>query len=699
MAQELRFVDPAFRCEVVLSGTAKALYESAERQFNRLKGIRSLGLGAHLHEIARHTRHDHAVGLMRIFNKLCQQPKEKGLPKAFLWSFWPRLCFAQTGHAAMSYDSEKAVLLACHLDSGFKDKLRSLLQPAIDKVAACPTCTRQCPVKDKAEAEQWFEQMVSGNQWHRLHLWIAALKLVQEAKTLQILKGQQAGQQDRLGSEPEVFKMLLAPDCAWDRPVRNLLRLDFIVRDLAFTGTLAVQLDIDSLVAAANEEHSDWSLLERLGDYMSETLYETLEAQMASVLFQRALAAMLIKRKIELEALFGVDVNTALSDDDLCAMMKKTASGREVFDPALRRSWRAWRINTFIDRSFTPCDIERKITGYKKGYLSQHSSRRATCFKLRQNHWLALAISHQGRASRPAATAFVKLCRSILKNQYPQLIPHHLTGALFEGLLDRSCEYRLDDAVATLSTLPIDLDTLRKAADVVNKRVSASAKPSSGGFSYKIGDYEYPAHGDPRNLQVNVMHAALSGGEAVRANLGVTPEDAAKILWTELLHWQTEYFGLQPSKKLYDLLAEAQEELAKRVIQGAAASASDLELYTLLEALRHPDTGVSFRIALPNLKLIKDDGQTENEYDVVSVSLKQDKHVEVWVWGVTTEANLNAKRNADLGKIQKLKDLLGQRWGDDVRTVSCYIHQEGRDICLEIDGKQSRRQIAQPSQY
>jgi hypothetical protein len=116
MAKELRFIDPAFRCEVVLSGTAKGLYEAAEGQFDRLKGIRSLGLGAHLHEVAVHTRHQHAVGLMRIFNKLCQQPKEKGLPKAFLWSFWPRLCFAQAGHAALSYDSEKAVLLACHLD-------------------------------------------------------------------------------------------------------------------------------------------------------------------------------------------------------------------------------------------------------------------------------------------------------------------------------------------------------------------------------------------------------------------------------------------------------------------------------------------------------------------------------------------------------------------------------------------------------
>jgi len=695
MANELRFVDPAFRCEVVLSGTAKGLYDAAEPQFDRLKGIRSLGLGAHLHEVARHTRHEHAIGLMRIFNKLCQQPKEKGLPKAFLWSFWPRLCFAQAGHAAMSYDSEKAVLLACHLDSDFKAHLRLLLQPAIDKVAACQTCTRQCTVrdKDKNEADQWFEEMISRNQWRRLHLWIAALKLVQEAKVLQILAGQQASQGNLLGfSEAEAFKMLVAPGCTWDRSVRNLVRLDYIVRDLAFAGTLGVQLDVDSLVSAANADHPDWGLLANLGNYMSETLYESLEAQTASVLFQRALAAILIKGKISLEALFGIDVDGALSDDDLSALMKKTAAGREVLDPVRRRSWRAWRVNTFIEPSLSPCDVERKITGYQKGYLSQHSLTRATCFKMRQNHSLAMAISHQGLADRPAATAFVKLCRSILKNQYPQLIPGDLTNALFEGLLNRRCSHGLDAVVQTLSKLSVPHDALRKAADVVNKRASGRVKPS-GAFSYKIGDYEYPAHGDPWNLQVNVMHAALSGGDTVREKLDVTVEDAAGILWSELLRWQTEYFGLRSSKKVLDLLTKAQEVLAKRVIQDDGTVSADLELYTLLEALRHPGTGVSFRIALPNLRLIKGDGQPENEYDVVSVSLKEDKHVEVWVWGVTTEANLDAKRAADLGKIQRLKDLLGGRWEADVRVVTSYVHRDGNDVCCEIDGRQERRRI------
>lgn len=162
MPQEIRFTDPAFTCEVVLAGPAKALYDAGRPQFERLKEIKSLGLTSYISDIAVHTRHHHLIGLMRIFNKLCQQSEGKGLPKQFLWAFWCRLCFGQTGHAALSYDSEKAVLLACHLDSEFKEKVRAFLQPMLNRLSVCPVCTKQCDAKSKnvADAVTWFEDLV-----------------------------------------------------------------------------------------------------------------------------------------------------------------------------------------------------------------------------------------------------------------------------------------------------------------------------------------------------------------------------------------------------------------------------------------------------------------------------------------------------------------------------------------------------------
>ena len=410
-------------------------------------------------------------------------------------------------------------------------------------------------------------------------------------------------------------------------------------------------------------------------------------------MFQRALAALLIGGKVSLESLFGIDVKEALTDDRLVTLMRKTVTGREVFDLQRRGSWRAWQINTFIDSQVLPCDLERKITGYEKGHLSQHTSTRVTCFKLTKNHWLALAMSHQSTVDRPTAKAFVKLCQHVLRNQYPRIIPGQVSDALFEGLSALRCEHGLAEAVKRLGELEVDLEKLARAARVVNGHATGNADVS-GEFNVKIGGYEYPYHGDPQEVEINMMHAALAGSDEVRKRLGVSQNAAAQTLWRELLDWQSVYFDRRCAKSISQLIEAAQTLLARHVVAAAPDSAIELELYALLEALKRPPSGVSFRLALPNLKLLREDGSVENEYDVVSIVLKNDKDVEVWVWGVTIESNLNKKRVDDLGKIQKLKDLLGGRWVEDIRVVTCYVHLEAQDICLEMDGVQSRRSVS-----
>jgi len=180
MANERLFIDPAFTCEVMLSGTALRLYEAVGYDFERLNQLKSLGLTSHISDLAFHHRHQHLIGLMRIFNKLCQQPKKKGLPKEFLWSFWCRLCYGQTGHAALSYDSEKAVLLACQVDPSFKEQFFQFLTPVIDKLAPCAICKKKCTAQDadRTAGALWLEELVKENRWYAVHFWVAALKLM-----------------------------------------------------------------------------------------------------------------------------------------------------------------------------------------------------------------------------------------------------------------------------------------------------------------------------------------------------------------------------------------------------------------------------------------------------------------------------------------------------------------------------------------
>jgi hypothetical protein len=696
MDTELIFIDPAFRCEVVLTGKAKALYEVSRPQFDRLKGIRSLGLIAFVHDIAIHTRHQHLIGLMRLFNKLCLQPKGKGLPSEFLWSFWCRLCFAQAGHAAMSYNSEKAVLLACHHDSAFADELRQLVGPVIKRVDCCSTCNRvSCPARNSGptDAAKWFDNLVSQNDWHRLHLWIAALKLQQEPKLTAILSSPRTGGEDSLGySETEATKMLVAPTCEWDNPVRNLDRLDYIVRDLALAGTMGIQLDVDNLVAEVNTPHLDWKLLRSLSAYLSETRYESTQAQMTSMLFQRALAPLLITHKVTLETLFGLGSSSALSDQTLSARIRRTKSGREVFEDRLRLAWRPYEIETDVDSKRTLYDFETTTSTSKKTVLSQHTRIKVMSYKTLKPNQIAIAMRYLDHNERPSAYAIVKLCHNILKRQYPRLSSQDLTSVMYGCLLDYKSQNKLAEAITRLSSLESCLEYLPAAANVVHRRTLRKAKVVEGA-KFIVGEHEYPVRSNPHEMGINVMHAALSGDDTVRRNF-MSEKDAAEMLWKEILEWQSIYFTSRPSKELTLLLTAAQSALLKNVIENGSTAAKDLELYVLLEALTQPTEKTTFRITVPNLELLNGDGTPENEYDIVSVILKENKDVEVWVWGASIVEDIERKRISDLGKIQKLKNVLSARWGSDVRTVTCYAHRQVDAICLENDGRQDRRFIS-----
>jgi hypothetical protein len=698
MAKELKFTDPSFACIVTLSGPTKALYEKAEPQFNRLKGLKTLGIVSHFSEIAMQTRHQHLVGLMRIFNKLCQQPKNKGLPKKFLWSFWCRLCFGQTGHAALSYDSEKAILLACHLDSAFKDEFRTFLQPVIDKLEPCIVCTKKpCEgkQKDATAGPILFEDLIYKNKWWAVNRWVAARKLIQHHEILGILNQQTIGTNNPIGfSQPEAFKMLVCSECKWNSAIENLGRLDYVVRDIAFAGTLGIHVDIDGLIALVEEDLYDWDLIKTLENYLQDTLYEDYEIQIGSILYQRALADLLIKKKISIETLFGMDSELNLDDNALIKIIQKTKAGAEVFNPDILNSWDTWPIAMYLPPTQVPSIIEKSITKQStNGHLTGHLHNRATCFKMTQDHTLGLAICHRDLANRPTPYSFVILCQRILLQQYPNVNTEQLNKALFEGLIAKDCDHKILDTIKRLAELQLSTDLLKGAIEVI-KTKSNNRLTDENNISVRIGEVDYPLSADPRKLALDTLSFVLSSkslphNQALIAYL----RQGSLIIWAELLNWQSVYFGNKPSKKVIDFITEAQRLLAINVVNQTPSSQSDFEIYTFLESLKNPSDRISFRMALPNLILLTEEKITENEYDVVSVLLKDDKKVEVWIWGVTTEADIIRKRTNDHVKIQKLKDLLGSRWGGDVRTVENYLYKEGNDICCEIDSVQTKRRI------
>lgn len=695
--KELKFTDPAFTCEVVLRKQSKALYEAAQSQFGRLKDIANLGLIAYINETAIHSKHDHLVGLLKIFEKLLQQPRSLGLPKDFLWSFWVRLCFGQTGHAAFAYDAEKAVLLSCHIDKEFNKKVRIFLNPVINKIQRCPKCSvaEDCRDISNDRGDRLLDGMIKKNQWRRLYLWVAALKLTQEKRVFSILSRQanDTGKGSPSFSEQEAYKMLICPQCKWNRAIERLNRLDYVCRDLAYTGRLRVQFDVDNMVAQVNsEDYEDWNLLKQFDKYLIDTTYANSNIQAFSAIFQRALASLLINGEINLEQLFGIDPGCYYSDEDLKSKLTRHKLGRELFDKTLSKGWICWDISTWLDKNRTPYEIESSLRGMKKTYLSAPSDTKIICYKAIQPHKLYLGIRYNGNNDRPEIKGIVRIIRSMLRKQYPLLDSGKLISILAEALCGVKIEHNLPGIIERLAPLSSEhLFEIKKVANIVIKKYSGDK--ASIPISIRVGDLDYSLPLSPVGSGINIMlmHAAIYGSEELRKKTKVNLKKASKILLSELLLWQPRYFS-NMSKSVENLMTVMQNDLIALIKQNKNV-ASNLEYYAFLEALKCPSKKISFRFVLPNLILFKDDGNKENEYDIASIFLKSYKEVEIWIWGVSSNQDISTKQKEDHGKIQILKDKIGNRWGGEIRVVTNYICCNNRELILDIDGRQEHRQL------
>jgi len=680
----MRFIDPSFACEITLSDVNAALYKAVEKEFERLKEIRNLGIIAHISHTAVYTRYQHLIGLLGIFEKLSRQPKGYGLPKDLLWSFWCRLCFNQVGHACFSYDAEKAVLLSCQFDRNFRSRLYKLMNPLSEKLSECTICKKECDQKNGNDDVliKWFDKMVDENAWYRLHHWIAALKLMHSSKVTKILSDQK-----KAYSEPETFKMFLYQNCKWDKPISRLNRMDFIVRDLAVTGTANIHLDVDGLISTADKGRHDWSLLKALEKYLENRLYASVENQTTSMLFHRLLADHLIKDRISIQSVFGLNETATMNDNELKSYLCRYSAGREIFDENLRQSWVTRTIRTALPEHKLPYEIEQDLTGQRKGHLTAHMRTRIACQKMHQNNIIGVSICYRDGNVRPNAKSVIKTFRSILKKQHPQLDSRELTVAVFEFLFGKKIDQNLEHIIRRCSELDCGEDILKRVSKVLETR-GLRKMDIPAEISLRIGEKDYQLAKYLSNIPLMLMVASLTNRNEINEILQMDKVQATSIIWKEILECQSLYFSFKIPNAMINLIDESQRILHGQIFHNRESASRDLEVFSFLESLKYPSEKVSFKISLPNLKIFNSYGKVENEYDVISLSLGDGKNVELWIWGVTTVKDIAKKREEDLKKINKLKNIIHARWKDEIRVVINYVAKDKNSIIYDIDGTQ-----------
>jgi len=537
--------------------------------------------------------------------------------------------------------------------------------------------------------------VINKNRWDEVHYWIAALKYCQNAEIISILKKQKESEKNQLGfSFNESLKILICPDCEWRDIVSRLNLLDFVIRDITFAGTIGIHVDIDGLIKTVSEEENpNWLFIESIQSYLLDTLYEDLKSQTASALYQRALTKELINDNISLPQLFGLNTDSYLDDDSLQKRLFRLKAGTDVFNSVILNSWKTWNIDLSNHEEELPKNVECAIIQEKK-ILTDHLRSRVICFLRDNGDQLGLAYCYEDSNRRPQAKNFLRICKKILFTCYPNIRVNQLHKAMFEGIINKQVTGGFDkNFIKRLAELDYDNELLKNVADYV-RRKNVGSIDGSKQIAIRFGDVDVQYREDRYELLMNMMYAAISSGKnELIEKVYPHPNYFKIILWSELIQWQSVYFGVRPSRQVIQLLKCAQEQLCKNIKNDSTTSSKDLEYYSYLESLIQPNKKISLRYSAIDLKILKDEKKTENEYDVVSILLVDDRDVEIWIWGVTTNKDINSKKRDDLNKIEILKNNIQSQWKGDVKIVVNYVYKKGSAIICDIDGRIESRSL------
>ncbi|MCP3966652.1 MAG: hypothetical protein GY750_13240 [Lentisphaerae bacterium] len=689
MAGELRFIDPAFCCEVILRGDLKCLYDKCSIEFKRLKDIRNLGLIGYFNETGFHTKHHHLIGLHRCFQK-CLKHEEKGigLPSSYIWSFWPRICFAQAAHATLTYNTERSILLAAKIKPEFRDDLKKYFSPVFkyinDKFSKKEIKEDSGNIIVSNEIDQWFNNLIEKFQWRQLYLWNAALMLINHKKILETLDDKRNIHNEKAFDELRCFNILLNPIHQNNLECKRINSLDYVIRDLCFIGRAGINLDVDRLLEKVNDPNDqDWTLVEEIEKYLTRNVYTHPKHQLESKLFQRALAYNLISNKFSIENVFGLD---SMTDDKLISELKKVKKAKTLFDK--RKYWQSWvlRTSTHIEEKDI-IDTEYLLAGRWQGLeiLNDHYKKNFIAFPDINGKNIIISMFYEDPKGAPDPASFILFCQKILSNFGVHFDDY--AAVISEGILGKKVECNMDEIIEHLvGCIPDDTSNFFKASKYIcrhNRKGKDKNEPN-----IVIDSISMPISNYVQMLPLKIMQNIFMDPDNTQKNLGMDIKFALRTFWNQVI-CSHKYKSIENFIPVFE---EVKKILVKRIISNNDTSAKDAEILAFLESLVGPAGKFKFHLTLPNLKVMKPEvDEPQNEHDVVSFFIDDKNNLIIWAWECTVNNGKSAKkRKDDWHKIVEcIRKKMSKRWGPGIKVVANSIFLANGEVCTDKDSSQA----------
>jgi len=251
----------------------------------RLERIKNLGLIHMSFPSATHSKWEHHLGMFHLAKQL-QLPNEEKKRLELL------CLLGGIGHLPFTFPTEDAVLLAARISP---DLRRSVGEMCVEIRAAC-----QNALPD--EIRRRFPNIVVTMRTQELHAWFSACKLKQLPREID------------LGDRAQLVHERINPHARLNELYRFISRLDYVQRDLYYTGLAKFSLSAEGFLrrykAPTLQELSvspEARLLDELKSFLADSLYFETKSVSREALYKKKLALILSDAQIGVGELMRSD--------------------------------------------------------------------------------------------------------------------------------------------------------------------------------------------------------------------------------------------------------------------------------------------------------------------------------------------------------------------------------------------------------
>jgi len=687
------YLDPIHNAEVTPTGLIGALFDAASEEMERLKCIRNLGIISYVRPTAYHTKFDHHIGVVYLVQQALSIPKKEGGPFPKERDDTPRnaiefvAALSHIGHMPFTYACERALIAAAAYSPDVREKLEQHIACLDDRVGPCELCGRS----DVCEAQDWqptevLKSIIEGDRvrgWRDLYRLFSAVKALENSELHSILINNSEQPQPSLVQI--ALNIMANRNCHFFKQLLRLDKLDYVLRDLTYTGTAQLQCNTNSLVR--NLSDPMWDVVRHMEThYLKPEVYESRECAVRSALLTKSLAAEFVKSPglfidfLEPDSDRGSKVCT---DEKVRKTYEKRKAFQGLFEPGEGPFTQVWEIPCLKQADAT--DIEQEITSYRKGIFQYPSNTDVLVLPDPTGYRLLFSVN-DGEKTEPSLSYLAKWTRRFCQQHPASPNPPQVLSPMLEHLIGRRLkEPDCEPVIRSISHYLRghgNVKRLFKFVRVVHQ-AALEAEPAShilqiqpaGTGSESYGAPTLPFPPGPMGviaIRLALMHTGL-GNESKESPLQErATEEVVRSLILQSHTYVNRNNNRMPKRmreEFTKVAAAIREDVVTSNVPEGLEHGRMLEAYALLKVLCRAGDDGAYTWVLPNFRYADDTGdQYAGECDMFSLSLEgEDIVIDLWACTVQTD---NAKRRSDMNKLSALGELIQNR------CPSVHVHND-----------------------